>query len=54
VSNYVFKVGVEVAFTPVTYLVVRWLKRSEGIDVYDAALALNPFARGGQSVEATP
>ena len=42
-SNYVFKVGVEVALTPVTYVVVRWLKRSEGVDVYDARIALNPF-----------
>ena len=43
-SNYVFKVGVEVALTPLTYVVVRWLKRSEGVDVYDARIALNPFA----------
>lgn len=52
-SNYVFKVGVEIAFTPITYLVVRWLKRSEGIDTYDTSLTLNPFARGSRSVEVT-
>ena len=42
-SNYVFKVGVEVILTPVTYLVVRWLKRSEGVDVYDRTTDFNPF-----------
>ena len=42
-SNYVFKVGVEVAFTPVTYLVVRYLKRVEHSDVYDRETDFNPF-----------
>ena len=46
VSNYIFKVGVEVVFTPITYLVVNGLKRLEGIDVYDdESVNLNPFAR---------
>ena len=48
-SNYVFKVGVEVAFTPITYLVVRYLKRVEHSDVYDAATDFNPFAATGTS-----
>ncbi|MCS6836193.1 MAG: queuosine precursor transporter [Anaerolineae bacterium] len=43
-SNYVFKVAVEVAFTPVTYAVVGWLKRSEGVDTYDRQTNFNPFA----------
>ena len=51
-SNYVFKVGVEVAFTPVTYLVVRWLKRSEGVDVYDDRLDLPAFGFGRRTSEA--
>ncbi len=34
-SNYVFKVLIEIAFTPVTYAVVRSLKRAEGEDFYD-------------------
>jgi queuosine precursor transporter len=42
-SNYVFKVGVEVAFTPITYLVVRYLKRVERSDVYDRDTDFNPF-----------
>jgi len=43
VSNYIFKVGVEVIFTPVTYLVVAWLKHAEGVDKYDIDTDFNPF-----------
>ncbi len=42
-SNYVFKVGIEILFTPVTYKVVDFLKRSEGCDVYDRKTNFNPF-----------
>jgi uncharacterized integral membrane protein (TIGR00697 family) len=42
-SNYVFKVGVEIGFTPITYLVVRYLKRVEHSDVYDRDTDFNPF-----------
>ncbi|MCS7088558.1 MAG: queuosine precursor transporter [Thermoflexales bacterium] len=43
-SNYMFKVGVEVLFTPLTYLVVGALKRVEGIDAFDTSTDFNPFA----------
>jgi len=43
ISNYVFKVGVEVVFTPITYWIVGFLKRNEGIDVYDKGTNFNPF-----------
>ena len=43
VSNYVFKVGVEVAFTPVTYKVAGFLKKEEGIDAYDYDTDFSPF-----------
>jgi hypothetical protein len=43
VSNYVFKVGVEVLFTPVTYRLVSFLKRVEGSDPFDRGISLNPF-----------
>jgi uncharacterized integral membrane protein (TIGR00697 family) len=43
VSNYVFKVGFEVAATPLTYLVVNRLKAVEGVDVYDLGISYNPF-----------
>jgi len=42
-SNYVFKVGVEAAMTPVTYRVVSFLKRVEHEDVYDVGTDFNPF-----------
>jgi queuosine precursor transporter len=43
VSNYVFKVGVEVVLMPVTYVVVILLKRAEGIDAFDRRIDFNPF-----------
>jgi queuosine precursor transporter len=43
-SSYVVKVAVEVVATPVTYMVVGWLKRAEGVDWYDRRTNFNPFA----------
>jgi len=43
ISNYIFKTGVEVALTPATYRVVKWLKRAEGEDYYDTNTSFNPF-----------
>jgi len=43
ISNYVFKVLMEVAFTPVTYKIVNGLKRAEGVDYYDRGTDFNPF-----------
>jgi uncharacterized integral membrane protein (TIGR00697 family) len=42
-SNYVFKVGVEVIFTPVTYRIVARLKSAEQMDVFDIGTDFNPF-----------
>jgi len=42
-SNYVFKVGVEALMLPITYGVVGFLKRVEGLDVYDRDTDFNPF-----------
>ena len=53
-SNYVFKVGVEVVFTPITYAVVTYLKRSEGMDVYDRDTDFNPFRFFTTRSESTP
>lgn len=44
VTNYLFKVAVEALMTPVTYLVVNWLKRVESEDYYDRETDFNPFA----------
>jgi queuosine precursor transporter len=46
VSNYVFKCAVEAAFTPATYAVVRFVKRTERTDVYDAGERYNPLPAG--------
>jgi uncharacterized integral membrane protein (TIGR00697 family) len=43
-TNYLFKCGVEVLMTPVTYLVVGVLKRLENEDYYDRGTNFNPFA----------
>jgi len=42
-SNYVFKVGVEVIFTPLTYRIVARLKSAERMDVFDIGTDFNPF-----------
>jgi uncharacterized integral membrane protein (TIGR00697 family) len=43
VSNYIFKVGVEVVLTPVTYAIVGFLKHREHEDYYDYHTDFNPF-----------
>ena len=43
VSNYIFKVAIEVLFTPVTYKIVSLLKRAEKEDHYDRDTNFNPF-----------
>ena len=43
-TNYFFKVAVEGIMTPVTYLVVNFLKRVESADYYDRATNFNPFS----------
>lgn len=42
-SNYLFKVGIEIAFLPLTYLIVNYLKRAEGVDTFDRHTDFNPF-----------
>lgn len=44
VSGYLAKVLYEAAATPVTYLIVNFLKKHEGVDVYDRGTDFNPFA----------
>jgi queuosine precursor transporter len=41
--NWFLKVGVEVVFTPVTYVVVKALKRAEHEDYYDRDTNFTPF-----------
>jgi queuosine precursor transporter len=42
-TNWLLKVLWEVVLTPVTYGVVGYLKRKEGVDVYDAQTDFTPF-----------
>src|SRR5881227_1087005 len=44
VSGYIIKVVYETLMTPVTYAVVNWLKRAEGVDYFDYDTNFNPFA----------
>lgn len=41
--NYVFKCGVEIALTPLTYKIVGFLKRRENVDYFDYNTNFNPF-----------
>jgi hypothetical protein len=43
ISNYLLKVLVEVAFTPLTYFIVGFLKKQEGVDTYDYQTNFTPF-----------
>ena len=42
-TNYLFKCGVEALMTPLTYIVVRGLKRAEIEDFFDRHTNFNPF-----------
>jgi queuosine precursor transporter len=44
ISGYVIKVVYETLMTPVTYAVVNFLKRAEGVDYFDYGTNFNPFA----------
>lgn len=44
VSQWLFKVLYETLATPLTYLVVNFLKRQEGIDTFDPDVSFNPLA----------
>jgi hypothetical protein len=43
VTNYIFKVSIEVIMTPVTYRIINFLKRTEHEDYYDVGTDFNPF-----------
>ena len=43
-SQFVLKVTWEVVLTPVTYAAVGWLKRREGIEVFDVGTNFTPFS----------
>ena len=43
ITHYIIKVTLEVVLLPVTYRVVKYLKRTEGIDHYDTHTKFTPF-----------
>ena len=45
VTNWLLKVLWEALLTPVTYAVVGWLKRREGVEVFDRGTDFSPFAK---------
>ena len=44
ITNYLLKVLWEVVLTPVTYRLVAFLRRAEGVDVYDRDTDFTPFS----------
>jgi hypothetical protein len=45
ITNWAMKVAWEVLLTPATYAVVGFLKRHEGVDVFDTDINFSPFAK---------
>lgn len=43
ISNYVFKVWIEILLTPLTYFIVNKLKKIEKVDYYDHKTDFNPL-----------
>ncbi len=43
-TGYCLKVGYEVIATPITYLIINWLKRAEHADAFDRHENFNPFS----------
>ena len=46
-SQWLIKTAWEALLTPVTYAAVGFLKRREGVDVFDAGTDFSPFAKAG-------
>ena len=46
ISGYVIKVVYETVMTPLTYAIVNFLKRAEGVDYFDYKTNFSPFAAG--------
>jgi uncharacterized integral membrane protein (TIGR00697 family) len=49
ISGYLLKVGYEVLATPITYLVINWLKAHEHADAFDYNADFNPFSFGNRN-----
>ena len=49
ISQWLIKTAWEALLTPVTYLVVGFLKRREGVEVFDTGTDFSPFAKSGRA-----
>jgi uncharacterized integral membrane protein (TIGR00697 family) len=49
-TSYLLKVGYEILATPITYLVIHWLKKAENSDAFDRHENFNPFSFSQSSV----
>jgi uncharacterized integral membrane protein (TIGR00697 family) len=47
-TAYLLKVAYEILATPVTYLVINWLKKAEQADAFDSNESFNPFSFAGK------
>lgn len=45
ITNWAMKVAWEAVLTPVTYMVIGWLKSREGVEIFDTDTAFSPFAK---------
>ncbi len=43
ITNYIFKVSIEAAVTPLTYWIVKALKKAEGVEIFDNDTSFSPF-----------
>jgi uncharacterized integral membrane protein (TIGR00697 family) len=43
-AQWIFKSAYEILATPLTYVVVNWLKRVEGVDAFDWQTSFSPFS----------
>jgi uncharacterized integral membrane protein (TIGR00697 family) len=48
ISQWLIKTAWEALLTPVTYLVIGFLKRREGVDLFDTDTDFSPFAKAGR------
>jgi queuosine precursor transporter len=48
-TGYALKVCYEILATPLTYLVINWLKAAEQADAFDRNQSFNPFSLAGNS-----
>lgn len=46
-TQWWMKTFYEILATPITYWIVNWLKKVDGVDTFDSGISYNPFKLGG-------